>query len=128
MKLLLDTHAFLWFISGDAALSGKARALIEDEANDKLVSIGSLWEIAIKNSIGKLPLAKPFGQIIPEQLQRGGFEVLGLTVEHAAQLAQLPLHHRDPFDRMLVAQCLAENPPLVSSDAALAAYGIKRLW
>jgi len=128
VKLLLDTHAFLWFISGDAALSGKARALIEDEANDKLVSIGSLWEIAIKNSIGKLPLAKPFGQLIPEQLQRGGFEVLGLTVEHTAQLAQLPLHHRDPFDRMLVAQCLAENLPLVSNDDALDAYGIKRLW
>ena len=128
MKLLLDTHAFLWFISGDAALSGQARALIEDETNDKLVSIGSLWEIAIKNNIGKLPLAKPFGQLIPEQLQRGGFEVLGLTVEHTAKLAQLPLHHRDPFDRMLVAQCLAENLPLVSSDDALDAYGIKRLW
>ena len=128
MKLLLDTHAFLWFISGDDALSGKARSLIEDEANDKLVSIGSLWEIAIKNSIGKLPLAKPFGQLIPEQLQRGGFAVLGLTVGHTAQLTQLPLHHRDPFERMLVAQCLAENLPLVSGDDALDAYGIKRLW
>ena len=128
MKLLLDTHAFLWFISGDAALSSKGRALIEDEAHDKLVSIGSLWEIAIKNSIGKLPLAKPFGQLIPEQLQRGGFEVLGLTVGHTAHLAQLPLHHRDPFDRMLVAQCLTENLSLVSNDDALDAYGIKRLW
>ena len=128
MKLLLDTHAFLWFISGSAALSSHARALIEDEANDKLVSIGSVWEIAIKTSIGKLPLAKPFGQLIPDQLQRGGFEVLGLTVGHTAQLAQLPHHHRDPFDRMLVAQCLAENLPLVSSDEALDAYGIKRLW
>ena len=125
---MLDTHAFLWFIGGDAGLSGKGRSLIEDGANHKLVSIVSLWEIAIKTSLGKLPLAKPFGQLIPEQLQRNGFDVLGLSVEHTAKLAQLSFHHRDPFDRMLVAQCLAENLPLVSSDAALDAYGIKRLW
>ena len=128
MKLLLDTHAFLWFIGGDAALSRKSRSLIEDSANGKLVSIVSLWEIAIKTSIGKLPLAKPFEQLIPEQLQRNGFEVLGLTVGHTAKLAQLPFHHRDPFNRMLVAQCLAEGLPLVSSDDALDAYGVQRLW
>ena len=128
MKLLLDTHAFLWFIGGDAALSRKSRSLIEDSANGKLVSIVSLWEIAIKTSIGKLPLAKPFEQLIPEQLQRNGFEVLGLTVGHAAKLVQLPFHHRDPFDRMLVAQCLAEGLPLVRSDDALDAYGVQRLW
>jgi PIN domain nuclease of toxin-antitoxin system len=128
VKLLLDTHAFLWFIGGDAALSRKSRSLIEDSANGKLVSIVSLWEIAIKTSIGKLPLAKPFEQLIPEQLQRNGFEVLGLTVGHAAKLVQLPFHHRDPFDRMLVAQCLAEGLPLVRSDDALDAYGVQRLW
>ena len=128
MKPLLDTHAFLWFIGGDAALSRKSRSLIEDSANAKLVSIVSLWEIAIKTSIGKLPLAKPFEQLIPEQLQRNGFEVLGLTVGHTAKLAQLPFHHRDPFNRMLVAQCLAEGLPLVSSDDALDAYGVQRLW
>src|SRR5207244_1068951 len=113
-----DTHAFLWFIAGDASLSSKGRALIENEANDKLVSIVSLWEIAIKNSLGKLPLAKPFEQLMPEQLQRNGFEVLGLTVAHTARLAQLSFHHRDPFDRMLVAQCQVENLPLVSGDDA----------
>ena len=128
MKLLLDTHAFLWFISGDTALSGKGQSLIEDEANDKLVSVVSLWEIAIKTSIGKLPLAKPFEQLIPEQLQRNGFGVLGLTVGHAARLTHLPFHHRDPFDRMLVAQCLVESLPLVSSDDALDPYGVQRLW
>ena len=125
---MLDTQAFLWFIGGDTALSGKGRSLIEDETNQKLVSIVSLWETAIKNSLGKLPLAKPFGQLIPEQLQRNGFDVLGLAVEHAAKLAQLSFHHRDPFDRMLVAQCLVENLSLLSSDAALDAYGINRLW
>ena len=128
MILLLDTHTFLWFISGDATLSGKARALIESESNNKLVSIASLWEIAIKNSLGKLPLAKPFEQFIPEQLQINGFDVLGLTVGHTARLVQLPFHHRDPFDRILVAQSLVENLSLVSNDVALDAYGIGRLW
>lgn len=128
MKLLLDTHALLWFISGDTALSSKGRALIEDVANDKLVSIASLWEIAIKHSLGKLPLAKPFDQLIPEQLQRNGFDVLALTVEHTVKVAQLPFHHRDPFDRMLAAQCLVEDLPVVSNDDAFDAYGVKRFW
>lgn len=128
MRLLLDTHAFLWFVAGDTTISSGARALIEDEANDKFVSIASLWEIAVKTSIGKLPLAKPFEQFIPEQLTRNGFQILGLTVEHAATVATLPLYHRDPFDRMLVAQSLAENLPLLSSDETLDAYRIQRLW
>ena len=128
MRLLLDTHAFLWFVAGDTTLSARGRALIEDDANEKLVSLASLWEIAIKTSIGKLPLKKPFEQFIPEQLQRNGFQVFGLTVEHTAKVAALPLHHRDPFDRMLVAQCLVENLPLLSSDEPLDAYGIQRLW
>ncbi len=128
MRLLLDTHAFLWFIGGEAALSHEARKLIEDDANEKIVSIASLWEIAIKNSIGKLPLGKPFEQLIPEHLQRNGFAVLGLTVAHTAQLVRLPFHHRDPFDRMLVAQCQSENLSLLSNDAMLDAYGIARLW
>ena len=128
MKLLLDTHAFLWFVAGDTTIGLRGRSLIEDEANEKLVSIVSLWEIAIKSSLGKLPLAKPFAEFIPEQLERNGFEIIGLTVEHTAKVATLPLHHRDPFDRMLVAQCLVENVPLLSSDEPLDAYGIQRLW
>lgn len=128
MKLLLDSHSFLWFIGGVPALSATSRSLIEDEDNEKFVSIGSLAEIAIKASLGKLPLAKPFDQLIPEQLQLNGFLVLGLTVEHTAKLASLPFHHRDPFDRILVAQCLVENLPLVSKDDILDAYGIRRVW
>jgi PIN domain nuclease of toxin-antitoxin system len=128
VKLLLDSHSFLWFIGGAPALSATGRALIEDEGNEKFVSIGSLWEIAVKASLGKLPLAKPFEQLIPEQLQINGFLVLGLTVEHTAKLAQLPFHHRDPFDRMLVAQSLVENLPLVSKDDVLDADGIRRVW
>ena len=128
MKLLLDTHAFLWFVGGDDALSSRGRLAIEDFENHKLVSMVSLWEIAIKNSIGKLDLEKPFEQLIPEQLQASGFEVLGMSIEHLTMLTQRPLHHRDPFDRLLVAQCLAENLTLLSGDEALDAYGIHRLW
>jgi len=128
VKLLLDTHSFLWFIGGAPALSATSRALIEDGDNEKFVSIASLWEIAIKAGLGKLPLAKPFEQLIPEQLQINGFLVLGLTVQHTARLANLPFHHRDPFDRMLVAQSLVENLPLVSKDDVLDAYGIRRVW
>lgn len=128
MRLLLDTHAFLWFVAGDSALSARGRSLIEDDTNEKLVSLASLWEIAIKTNLGKLPLAKPFAQFIPEQLARNGFQVFGLTIDHTARVAVLPLHHRDPFDRMLVAQCLVENLPLLSNDELLDAYGIQRLW
>jgi PIN domain nuclease of toxin-antitoxin system len=128
VKLLLDTHSFLWFIAGDARLSEQGRALIEDSDNEKFVSIASIWEIAIKTSLGKLPLTKPFEQFIPEQIQRNGLDVLGLRVEHAAKVALLPFHHRDPFDRMIVAQSLAEDIAVVSNDAILDDYGIKRLW
>lgn len=128
MKFLADTHAFLWFVTDSPRLSVKTKALLESPDSERWLSIVSLWEIAIKTSLGKLSLAKPFEQFIPEQLARNGFQVLGLTVEHAAKVAALPLHHRDPFDRMLVAQCLVENLPLLSSDEPLDAYGIQRLW
>ena len=109
------------------ALSSKARQVIEEKENRPLVSIASLWEIAIKHSIGKLPLAKPFGELIPEQLQRNGFDILALTIDHMTKVSLLPFHHRDPLDRILVAQCLADSLPLVSSDKDLDAYGITRL-
>ena len=128
MKFLADTHAFLWFVTDSPRLSLKAKALLESPDSERWLSIASLWEIAIKTSIGKLSLTRPFEQFIPEQLTRNGFQVLGLTVEHTARVATLPLHHRDPFDRMLVAQCLVENLPLLSSDEPLDAYGIQRLW
>jgi PIN domain nuclease of toxin-antitoxin system len=128
VKLLLDTQAFLWFIAGDAALSAKGRSAIEDQANTKVVSVVSIWEIAIKFSLGKLSLAQPFEQLIPDQLRINGFELLGLTVDHAAVVAKLPFHHRDPFDRMIVAQSLVEKVAIVSSDSPLDAYGITRVW
>jgi len=122
MKLLLDTHVFLWFIMGSALLSADTRALIEDEKNRKFISVASLWEIAIKSSIGKLSLSAPFDQLIPQQLSLNGFELLQIEISHLAAVTTLPFHHRDPFDRLLIAQALAENMPIVSSDSAFDVY------
>jgi PIN domain nuclease of toxin-antitoxin system len=128
MKLLLDTQAFLWFIMGSSNLSAHARALIEDVANEKFLSVASLWEIAIKLSIGKLALSAPFDVLIPQQLSLNGIELLNITVEHAAVVAGLAFHHRDPFDRLLIAQALVEKMSIVSIDAAFDAYSVTRLW
>ena len=122
MKLLLDTHVFLWFILGSPHLSADARVLIEDERNRKFISVASLWEIAIKSSIGQLRLSAPFDQLIPQQLSLNGFELLAIEITHLAAVATLPFHHRDSFDRLLIAQALAEQMPLVSSDSAFDAY------
>jgi PIN domain nuclease of toxin-antitoxin system len=128
MRLLLDTHSFLWFITGDERLSQTARELVEDSSNQPWLSIASLWEIAIKTSIGRLELARPFGELIPEQMNLNGIEALDIRVEHLAQVVQLPFHHRDPFDRLLIAQAQIEDMPIVGSDALFDAYAITRMW
>jgi PIN domain nuclease of toxin-antitoxin system len=128
MKLLLDTHTLLWFIAGSASLSAYARSLIEDAANEEFVSIVSIWETAIKVSIGKMSLSAPFDVLFPHQLQINGFELLPVEVEHTSIVTTLPFHHRDPFDRLLIAQAIAERLTLVSVDDVLDNYGITRLW
>lgn len=128
MNVLLDTHTFLWFIAGSKNLSPKARKLIEDEANRVFLSAASLGEIAIKVSLGKLALSEPFETLIPAQLEMNSIEMLGISVSHASQVASLPFHHRDPFDRLLVSQALTEEIPIVSADEALDTYGVARLW
>src|SRR2546425_2990950 len=128
MRLLLDTHAFLWFAWGDPQLSSDARSLIEDPANQKLLSVASIWEIAIKVNVGKLTLAKPLDLFLIEHVDGNALEVLSIERRHSIHVAALPLHHRDPFDRMLAAQCLVEAMPLISADPALDAYGITRFW
>jgi PIN domain nuclease of toxin-antitoxin system len=128
VKLLLDTHSFLWFISGHTNLSTTACNLIEDTTNQPLLSIASLWEMAIKMSIGKLKLAEPFEQLVPHQMEINGIELLPVDVAHVAKVSELPFHHRDPFDRLLVAQAIIEQMPVVSADSAFDAYPIKRLW
>ncbi len=128
MKLLLDTHTLLWFIAGSPNLSAAARTLIEDAANEKYVSIASLWETAIKISIGKMTLAAPFDVLFPHQLQINGFELLPIKINHTSTVAALPFHHRDPFDRIMIAQVIEENMNLVSIDAVFDDYSVTRLW
>lgn len=128
MRLLLDTHTFLWFSLASPKLSLRARMLIEDAGNDKFLSIASPWEAGIKVSTGKLTLAKSVDLFFAEQMQRNGITLLPITLAHIARAATLPFHHRDPFDRMLVAQSLTEGVPLVSADSAMDAYGLVRLW
>lgn len=128
MTVLLDTHAFLWFCQDDPSLSKTAKVVMEDPQNRKLVSVASCWEIAIKAGLGKLTLGEPSGKYISNALSRTGFELLPISLEHAAGVETLPQHHRDPFDRLLVAQALIELFAIVSMDAALDSYGVKRLW
>lgn len=128
MKLLLDTHAFLWFVGGNTRLSSAARSAIEDLTNVRLLSAASVWEIAIKVSLGKLSLNVPFSDLFPGQLGSNAIELLPVLPEHAAAIIGLPFHHRDPFDRMIVAQTQAEGAIRVSADPTLDAYGVQRLW
>ena len=128
MKILADTHAFLWFITDAPRLSTKAKALLEAQDTERFLSVASVWEMAIKSRLGKLTLRQPLDEFLPAQITANRFGLLDITAGHALRVAQLPLHHRDPFDRLLAAQCLAENLTLLSNDEALDAYGIHRLW
>jgi PIN domain nuclease of toxin-antitoxin system len=128
MGWLLDTHALLWFAWGDPQLSAAARALIEDGSKRVFVSVASIRELAIKIRIGKLVLAKPLDQFLTEHVDGNQIEVLPIERHHAIRAGELPLHHRDPFDRLLLAQSELESLTLVSADPAFDAYGVARLW
>jgi len=125
VRLLLDTHAFLWWAFADRKLSRRAVAAIGDEdTNQVLVSAASAWEIAVKHRIGKLPDA----QAIAGAIAAEGFSELAVSVQHAERAGRLPGQHRDPFDRMLIAQAISEDLTLVSNERAFDVYGVKRLW
>ena len=128
MKFIADTHAFIWFIADSPKLSGTARKLFESSDSERLFSIASIWEIAIKTSLGKLSFDKPLEQFLPEQIAANDARLLDISLFHALRVASLPFHHRDPFDRMIIAQGLTENLPILSDDNAFDAYGIKRIW
>ncbi len=130
MRLLLDTHSMYWYIEDNPRLSGRARTLIQDASNEILISPASYWEIAIKISIGKWRLNRPYDEFIALALYQYGFQLLPIQPAHTARLIGLPFpqRHRDPFDRLLVAQVLVEQIPIVSADSSLDAYGITRLW
>ncbi|MCY2990802.1 MAG: type II toxin-antitoxin system VapC family toxin [Planctomycetota bacterium] len=128
MKLLLDTHTLLWFLADAPNLSTVARTTLEDSAHERWLSPISLLEIALKVRIRKLTLAAPFGTMFPAQLQANHVRLLPIEAHHAAAVAAMPLHHRDPFDHLIIAQAIAEGMTLVSADAAFDAYGANRLW
>jgi PIN domain nuclease of toxin-antitoxin system len=128
MTLLLDTHTLLWFLTNDPSLSVRARSAIEDPANGAHISAASLWEVAIKTALGKLKLPAPYADIFPRQLETNGFGLLPIAPAHCAVLLTLPFHHRDPFDRLLLAQAKAEGMTLVTDDGQFAPYGVQLLW
>jgi len=128
MRLLLDTNAFLWFADGSQQLSQPAKEQIENTGHEVYLSVASIWEMAIKISLGKLEIALPVDEFIKRQLELGGIELLAVSEHHACAVAKLPFHHRDPFDRMLAAQCLADGLAIVSPDTCFERYGVQRLW
>ncbi|ARN81077.1 type II toxin-antitoxin system VapC family toxin [Methylocystis bryophila] len=128
MRLLLDTHAFLWWLAGDEQLSPSARAAIADAENEVFVSAASAWEIATKHRIGKLPAVAAIVADLHGVMSDQGFIGLSISVRHGQAAGALPGPHRDPFDRMLIAQAMLEGLALVSNELAFDAYGVRRLW
>lgn len=128
VNLLLDTHTLPWFYLDDPKLSRTADALIQDPANRVFVSPASHWEVAIKVGTGKYVLTVPFAQFVQEAIHDNGFAVLPIEPRHSAFLVGLPLHHKDPFDRMLIAQAHVEAMPVVGVDTAFDPYPVRRLW
>ncbi|GET40711.1 type II toxin-antitoxin system VapC family toxin [Microseira wollei] len=128
MRILLDTHTFLWFIEGSLNLSDTARNLLENLGNQRFLSIASLWEISIKVSIGKLDLGMTLTDLLAEQVYGNAIELLEIRAEHLDELAKLPFHHKDPFDRLIISQSLVESIPIVTRDSAFGSYPVQVLW
>jgi len=124
MRLLLDTHIFIWFVLPSSQLSAAALAAIRKADNQIYVSLVSAWEMSIKSGLGKLSLTQPIKAFIEDQCRRNRFEILPITLPHIAAVERLPQHHRDPFDRLLIAQSMTETMPLISADNAFDAYSV----
>ncbi len=127
-RLLLDTHVFLWWVDDAPELSAAARRVIADGHNECYLSVASCWEMAIKSSLGKLRLAKSVDRFVSEQVTANGFSMLNIELRHAAKVEKLPFHHRDPFDRLLIAQAVMEKLTIVSADSNFSDYGVKVIW
>jgi PIN domain nuclease of toxin-antitoxin system len=128
MRLLLDTHALLWWVDDSPRLSRRARTAIANLENECLFSLASLWEMAIKVSLRKLELPATVEAFVDRHLVAGGFHALAIDIAHVARVARLPFHHRDPFDRLLAAQALEEELAIVSRDPVFKSYGVRRIW
>ena len=127
MDLLLDTNAFLWFCEDNPKLSSIGKQYIENPNNTSFISMASLWEIAIKLSLGKLKLKIPFEKFV-ELVEDNGLMILSITFEHALNVSKLEFHHRDPFDRLLISQGIVEDIPIITADTAFDKYKINRIW
>jgi len=127
VRLVVDTQAFLWFMAGDARLSRRARRAIEDARSEWWLSAASIWEMAIKSSIGRLTLPAPVSEYIAAKVH-DGLRVLSVDWPHAAAVERLPFHHRDPFDRLIVAQAEAERLHIVTRDRVFRKYGVQVVW
>ncbi len=128
MKALLDTHVFLWWITDDQRLSSRIREIIADGTNEILFSAASGWEIAIKTRLGRLQLPNDPEIFIPEQLELNAIEVLPVQIGHALHVYQLPSHHRDPFDHLLIAQAQLEKLPILTADPQISRYPVEVIW
>jgi PIN domain nuclease of toxin-antitoxin system len=128
MRHLVDAHSLIWALDDPRKLGIRAVAVLEDPANDLIVSAGTIWELSIKVGLGKLSLSLPYRVWMEKALIDLALVVSPITLEVAERQMALPLHHRDPFDRLLVAQCLVEAIPIVSADSVLEQYGVGRIW
>ncbi len=124
MNLLLDTHIFLWFVNDDPRLSDRLKDLIENESNFSYLSLASLWEMSIKYNLGKLMLAPSYEDFVEREVKESGVILLGIELEHLRINASLPFHHRDPFDRIIIAQSIAEKFPIITVDSIFHQYPI----
>jgi len=127
MNLLLDTHTFIWFVNGDKDISSKAIELIENPDNLSLISIASIWEIAIKASLGKLRLTNEF-HTIRDLILENGLQILPITFSHTEKVYTLPFHHRDPFDRIIIAQAIVEKCTVITKDSNFSKYELLVKW
>jgi PIN domain nuclease of toxin-antitoxin system len=128
VKLLLDTHAFIWWTSDPQKLSARALAACRDENNTLMFSLLSIWEMQIKHQIGKFTFNLPLAEIVDQQLENGGMTLLPVELDHLLALDKLPLHHKDPFDRLLIAQASVEQAVLVTHDTLISQYPIQTIW
>lgn len=128
MKLLLDTHTFIWWDSEPAKLSASALSVCQDQANTLILSVVCVWEIQIKSQLGKLKLNLPLSEIIQSQRQMNNVQILTVELDHVLELQNLPYHHKDPFDRLLIAQANVEDVLLVSGDSVFSEYPINLIW
>ncbi len=128
MRVLLDTHVLIWWAADDPRLSRRARSVLGDRTNELWFSVAGAWELVIKCQVGKLTLPEPAATYVPSRLSWYGVELLPVEMRHVLGVAELPLHHRDPFDRLLVAQCRLENLPIVTADPRIVQYQVETIW